>query len=763
MSAPATWVGRSIPQIDIVDKLTGATAYVGDLTQPRLLHAAVVRSPVAHGRIRGIDVEQARRVPGVRAVITAGDTPRTPFGPYVPDWRILADDKVRYRGDELAAIAATSVEAAREAAALVKVDIEPLPAVFGPLAALDAAGEPVWEHSPDNVANTFDIARGDVDRAMDEAHLVVEGNFDTNRIYHAYLEPIGVIAEAHDDGSFTLTVPTHIPYKARLTYAAALGVPPDHIRIIVPPIGGSFGAKYEMLEPVILACLSRAAGAPVRLVYDREEDAAIERPRPPFHFWHRIGLDADGRFVGRETKVIGAAGARVFWSPSILATAVHRVDALYHFHAMRGVGQLAYTNEPPTTAMRGFGNAEALFGVEQLIEEAAERLGADPVELRKVNAAKAGERTLHGWYISSSELPACLDRVDALSGYRARRNGPSGARGRTGTRRGLGLAIAHHVSGYKPILKDYDGSSAILRLGGDGRVSLFVGEPDLGQGQATILAQTVADELGCTPQDVQVKGVDSALSPDAVGTLASRATTMAGQAALAAAAAARTRLTDFLAEQWQVPAAELHWEGADVVHPGSGRRDTLSGVAGAYQAAHCGLPLLGEGVHRPDTEDLDEHKYGNPSVAYPFAAHVAEVEVDCDTGQVRVVGYWAVHDSGKILNPSTARGQVIGAIAQGIGWALMEDVDLVDGEVRNPSFLDYRIPGAGDMAPNTVVEFVDGYEPNGPNGAKSIAEAAINPTIAAIANAIHDATGVRPRRVPVSPERLWTALQEVDG
>lgn len=762
-SVPSTaWVGRKVRQLGIEDKLQGATRYVGDLRSTRMLDAAIVRSPVAHGVIRSIDTTEALRVPGVRAVVTAADAPRTAFGPHVPDWRIFADDRVRYIGDEIAAVAATSAEAAREAAALVRVEIDPLPAVFDPEEALSDGAPSLWDHASGNVATRFDIDRGDVDAAFADAHLVVEGDFTTNRIYHAYLEPIGVIGEAHDDGSYTLTVPTHIPYKARLTYATALGIHPSRIRMVVPPIGGSFGAKYEMLEPLIVAVLSRAAGgAPVRLVYEREEDGAVERSRPPFRFHHSIAVDADGLFLGRRTRVIGTAGARVFWSPSILATAVHRPDSLYRFRTMKGDGVLAYTNEIPTTAMRGFGNAEALFGLEQLIDEIAERMGLDPVDLRLRNAVEAGERTLHGWLISSSELPACLTRADELSGYRARRNGPDGpGRGTSGVRRGLGIAIAHHVSGYKPILKDFDGSSAIVRIGGDGNVSIMVGEPDLGQGGQTVLAQAVADRLGCTPEDVVVRGVDSALSPDAVGTLASRATTMSVHAAIAAADSARGRLTDFVAARWETSPDELDWEGPVLRHPGTDRSITFGEAAFDYQADHCGLPVIGEGVHRPDTEHLDASKYGNPSVAYPFAAHVAEVEVDCETGQTKVVGYWAVQDSGTIINPATARSQVLGAIAQGIGWAIMEDVVIDEGRVRNPNFLDYRIPGAGDMPERTVVEFVESYEPNGPLGAKSLAEAAINPTVAAIANAIHDATGIRVRSLPAGPELVWGLLEE---
>ncbi|WP_426245012.1 xanthine dehydrogenase family protein molybdopterin-binding subunit [Nocardioides sp. LHG3406-4] len=756
----STWVGRGIPQVDIDSKLRGATEYIADITVPGMLHAVIVRSPVAHGRLHAVDVERARRVPGVRAVLTSADTPQRFFGPHANDWEILASEKVRSFGDEIAAIAATSIDAAREAAALVTATIEELPAVFDPYEALEPDAPTVWDDRPGNVANSFQIARGDVAAGFDKADLVVTDSYSTNQIYHAYLEPIGVMAEYHPSGSYTLTVPSHIPYKARLTYAGALGVRPDQVRIVVPPIGGSFGAKYEMIEPLMAAVLARETGRPVRLVYDREEDAQIARSRPPFWFHHRIGVTSDGLFIARETEVVGTAGSRVFWSPSVLATAVHRVDSLYHFHNMAGHGRLAYTNESPTTCMRGFGNAESLFGIEQMIDEIGEKLGIDPVELRRLNAVREGETTLHGWQISSSKLPACLDRVEELSDLTNKRKDTAKQRGTTGVRRGFGLAIAHHVSGYRPILADYDGSSAIVHVTSGGSVTLFVGEPDIGQGQATVLAQVVADGLGCDPEDVTLRGVDSALSPDAVGTLASRATTLAGNAAVAAAKSAQDKLNQFLAKEWGTSPDALQWDGGTV--QAEGRAVTFREAMALYAVAHCGLPLLGEGVHHPATQMPDANKYGNPSPAYPFAAHVAEVEVDCATGQIRVVRYWAVHDSGTILNPSTARGQVVGAIAQGVGWALMENVDVKAGRVKNPNFLDYRIPGGGDM-PETFVEFVDGFEPNGPHGAKSLAEAAINPVTAAIANAFYDATGVRCHDLPLSPERIWELLSEENG
>jgi CO/xanthine dehydrogenase Mo-binding subunit len=403
-----------------------------------------------------------------------------------------------------------------------------------------------------------------------------------------------------------------------------------------------------------------------------------------------------------------------------------------------------------------------------MIDDIAEGMDIDPFELRQRNIVQEGGTTLHGWKVTSSRLPECLRRVAKISDYHTRHHATphpaahdiSDHEHRPQLLHGIGLSIGHHVTGYRTIVADYDGSSAILRLGGDADVTLLVGEPDIGQGHNTILAQLVAEGLDIPVEAVRVQGIDTALSPAAVGTLASRGATLAGNAALAATDDARRQLAEFVAEHhWHVPADRVSWDGHAFTctaddHPPVYLVDALR----SYAAVNCGLPILGRGVYRPATVMPDATGYGNPSVAYPFAAHIAEVEVDPATGQVRVTRYWAVHDSGTILNPSTARGQVLGGIAQGIGWALTEDVVSADGRVRNPNFLDYRIPGAGDM-PLVDVEFVDGYEPNGPLGAKSLGEVALDPVTAAIANAIHNATGIRCHDLPIAPERLWRLLQ----
>lgn len=754
---PRRWVGASVPQVDIVDKLTGHTRYADDISLPGALVGVIVRSPVAHGIIRSIDTSRAEAMPGVRAVLTADDLPEVKFGPYTPDWEVLARHKVRYIGDEVVGIAADDLATARAAAALVELDIEELPAVFDPFAATEPGTPLIWDDRPSNVANRFEIERGDVDAAFARAAHIVEGDFATSRIYHGYLEPISIIGTHSSDG-YDLVVPTHVPQKARICYAAGLGVDLDKIRIRIPPIGGSFGAKYEMTIPMIAGALSRkAGGATVRITFEREEDAACNHPRPPFYFQNRIAVDGDGRFIGREVHVRGVAGARTFWSPVVLATAIHRVDSLYDFGSMRGAGELVYLNESPTTCMRGFGNAEALFGIEQMIDQIARDMSLDPVELRLRNATREGERTMHGWLVSSSKLPDCVNRVDEISHHRERRHEiVEPATRNSGIRRGIGIALGHHVSGYKPILADFDGSSALLSIGIDGTPVLSVGEPDIGQGLKTILAQIVADGLGVEPQQVALREVDTFASPASVGTLASRATTMSGMAVVMAVEDLQRRLGEYAASEHDVDPTQCTWE-LGVVTLADGTTLTAREVAASMVRRRQGLPVIGEGVFVPDTEWPDAEKYGNPSVAYPFCAHVADVEVDTSTGQIRLCGYWAVHDSGTIINPATARSQVVGAVAQGLGWALLEDVTQRDGAMRNSNLLDYRIPGAGDI-PEMMVEFVDGYEPNGPLGAKSLAEAAINPVPGAIANAIFDAVGLRSVTLPMTPERVWEML-----
>ncbi|HTJ25687.1 MAG TPA: xanthine dehydrogenase family protein molybdopterin-binding subunit [Candidatus Limnocylindria bacterium] len=707
-------------------KLSGATRYVADLQLDGMLVGGVVRSPHPHARIVRIDTSRALAIPGVRAVLTGADVPQVVFGPTaVKDWNILARERAIMIGDEIVAIAATDRRALAAALAAIEVEYEPLPAIFDPELAMREDAPAIHPGTERNRPLHVKVERGDVDAALAGAHLVVSRRYTTNRIYQGYLEPNAVIAR-WDDGGLTLFAPSHIPTRARETYAAAFELPLEQVRIVVPPIGGSFGGKYVLKIHLIAAALARAAAAPVKIVQDRTDDMEAAHPRVPIVTEIRIGVDAEGNFVGKDVVVYADAGSRVYWSPNVVQTACTRPDNLYDFGAVRAEGHLVYTNQSPTTCMRGFGNAEALFAVENVIDEIAEQLGIDPAELRRKNVVRPGETTIHGWRISSCELDACISEVQRLSRWERRASLPRW--------RGMGIALANHVSGFRPIDPRFEGSNAVARIDADGNVEIETGEIDLGQGLPGAYAALAARVLGVETERVVVRSGDTGLMPYGIGTLASRATVIGGGAVVQACEALLALLAPY--RDGDAPIAR---------------------AAGAYGAANGGNRAEASARYTPDTEMPDKRGYGNASPNYPFAAHVAEVEVDPLTGKVRVVGYWAAHDSGTIVNPVGARSQVIGAIAQGIGWVLMEDLLVGGGRVANPSMMDYRLPGSDDVPP-VEIAFVETPDPNGPFGAKSLSECAIDPVAAAVSNAIAHAIGVRGCDLPLTPERVWTLL-----
>jgi CO/xanthine dehydrogenase Mo-binding subunit len=711
-------------------KLAGATRYIADLQLEGALVGGIVRSPHPHARIVRIDTSRALAIPGVRAILTGADVPHVTFGPTaVKDWNILARERAIMIGDEVAAVAATDRRTLETALAAIEVEYEPLPALFDPEEALREGAPAIHPSAERNRPLHIKVERGDVDAALANAHLVVSRRYTTNRIYQGYLEPNAVIARWDSDG-LTLWAPSHIATRARETYAAAFALPLEQVRIIVPPIGGSFGGKYVLKVHLIAAALARAAKAPVKIVQDRADDMEAAHPRVPIVTDICIGVDADGRFVGKDVVVYADAGSRVYWSPNVVATACTRPDNLYDFGTVRAEGHLVYTNQSPTTCMRGFGNAEALFAVENVIDEIAERLEIDPAELRRKNVVRAGETTIHGWRLGTCELDACISEAQRLSRWERRATLPRW--------RGLGIALANHVSGFRPIDPRFEGSNALARLHPDGTLEIETGEIDLGQGLSAAYAALAERVLGIDANAVVVRSGDTGRYPYGIGTLASRGTVIGGNAVVRAC------------EELAALLAPYRAGGASLEKAGQ-----------AYAAANDGRAAEVSARYTPDTEMPDKRGYGNASPNYPFAAHVAEVEVDPLTGKVRVVGYWAAHDSGTIVNPVGARSQVIGAIAQGIGWVLMEDLIVGGGRVANPSMMDYRLPGSDDVPP-VEIAFIETPDPSGPLGAKSLSECAIDPVAAAISNAIAHATGARGRDLPLTPERIWSLLASAE-
>ena len=745
-------VGQSFPQVDARERVSGMAEFVSDIKLPGMLYGRILRSPHPHARIVHIDASRAKRLAGVKAVVIAEDTPKIPFGPRTDDWMILALDKVRFVGDEVAGVAAVDEDTAEEALSLIQVEYEPLPAVFDPVEAMQP-GAPLIHNKERNIVSEFKLSKGDIEKAFQDSDVVHSDRYYTNQVYQAYLEPMACVVQPDLSGKLTFYISTQIPSMTRLPYAKALGLPLEKVRVVVPYYGGAFGAKMETNLHLVAAVLAQKTGKPVRMVNPREEDFMAGNPRVPMYIDLKIGAKKDGTLLGKEVRVIGAAGGRTVYSMVIVATACYRPDSLYHFRNLKTEGITVYTNTVPTSCFRGFGNAQMTFAIESHLDMIAETIGMDPAELRIKNGLKTGEVSIHGWKIGSSGLAECIRKAAEASGWKEKRTRESFARG-------IGLACCNHVSGNRAFAREFDGGAGIVRISREGKVLVYHGESDMGQGQKTIFAQIVAEELGISFDQVEVAPVDTDVSPFGMGSFATRGTVFGGNGVKAAAADAKRQVLDLAAEMLEANPRDLEIREGKVFVQGSPDKNIpFQKVTELGLYKRGGAPIVGTGFWVPDTVIPDPvTKFGNISPAYPFACQVCEVEVDTETGQVHPLNFVAAHDVGRAINPQTTEGQIHGGVAQGLGWALTENMVTEQGRVVNPNFRDYVIPGPLDLPPIQPI-LVEPIEPNGPFGAKGIGEPALNPVTAAVANAVYNAIGVRITELPITPEKILKGLR----
>ncbi|MCL5265359.1 MAG: molybdopterin-dependent oxidoreductase [Chloroflexi bacterium] len=761
-------VGKSVPMIDAREKVTGEAKYVSDVKLPGMLYGRILRSPLPHARICSIDTSRAARLPGVKALLTAHDTPKVKFGEVIADEFPLAVDKVRYIGDHVAAVAAVSEDVAEEALELIEVEYDELPVVDDPLKAMDSDA-PLVHDVERNIANQMSFSRGDITQGFREADEIIEEYFETSLVHQCYLEPMGSVAD-YSGGRLNWYLPVHIPSVMRLTYAKTLGVSADAIRVLSPFVGGGFGSKMEYAPHLICALLSKKAGRPVRIVNSRVEEFLATMPRLPMYITLKLGVKRDGKITAKKTKIIADNGAYTHYAPPILSTAAMRADNQFMLENIETEAYLVYTNKMPTSCFRGFGNPQMTFALAQGIDIVAERLGLDPVDVLLRNVVRKGDVTAHGWYMGSCGIDECIQRSTEEAGWKEKRSprGESVTLPRidsTGTnedkRRGIGIATCVHVSGNRSFIKMFEGSSAFIRVGDDGKPLLFTGEVELGQGSRTIFAQIVAEELGLSVDDIRVAMLDTDVSPFGLGAFASRTTTLGGKAVVAAARDLRAKLSVVASDMLEANPHDLQFAGGAVFVKGSPER-AVPFVAVATRAVHqkSGSPVIGEGSFTPDNVVIadPQTKFGNISVAYSFGAHVVEVEVDTRTGKVDLINYVAAHDTGKTINPMAAEGQIEGGVAQGLGYALTEEIVIQNGRVLNPTFLDYRLMTPLDLPPIRSI-FVESDDPVGPYGAKSLGEPTLIPVAAAIANAIYNAVGVRVKSLPITAEKVRDALR----
>ena len=749
-------VGQPVVRHDARDKVMAATAYAGDWAMPGMLHAFVLRSPYASARIVRLDTAPAAAMPGVAAILTARDVPKntlstdvpgqtTTVGPLRATLHVLAEERVRHQGEPVALIAAETLDQARAAAAAVAVEYAPLPGVFTPDDAL-APGAPLV-HESGNLLAQWRIARGDLADGFARAAVVVEGEYRTQLVDAAYLETESGVAWIDTDGVVTIRVSTQVIEHFR-DVAEALDVPQNRVRVIGAYLGGGFGGKEDVTVEVYLGLLALRTARPVKMVWTRQESLLARAKRHPYRLRYRTGALASGEIVAQEIELLADSGAYAYLSALVLLYSTVTAAGPYRVPAVSVTARVAYTNNPPTSAMRGFGAMQTVFGYESQMERVARALGLDPVHVRQVNALRRGDSLPVGQVMETHvAVPELAERAWAALGPRSAPRAPH-------VRIGRGLAC--NFQPYGRIVWLHDWASAWIGFEMDGSLVVRCGAPDVGGGQASSLCQIASEVLGVPLHRIVVHVSDSALTPLAGTTTASRQLYMSGNAVLKAARELRDQLLAVAERLLDAHAAELEMID-DAVRARDGRAVAMRALLA--QCARVGVPRSHLGVyHAPAGEPVDLHAgAGKVFPDYTFGAHAAEVEVDTETGVVRVLKYAAAHDVGRAINPQSVEGQIQGGAVQGLGYGLMEEVVVEEGTNLTTSFASYLIPTATDV-PDVEAIVLESGEGLGPFNARGIGEPPIGPPAAAIANAIEDATGARITRLPITAERVARAL-----
>ena len=754
---PFVNVGKRIPKTDAVHKVTGRAQYIQDLSLPGMLYGKILFSKYAHARIVHIDTSRAEKLLGVRAVITARNTPEIRFGFY-KDNVALKSGKVRSYRDEVAAVAAVDLDAAAEAVRLIRVEYEPLPGVFDPFEAMKESAPLVHEEHKGNVLKLpWKFVAGEPDNARERSAHVVEDRYEVTWVTHCCMGSSGCVAVFDVKNKLTLYSTTQIPHLAIRDFNNALvkmGINNPKTRIVKTSIGGAFGSKLDTHPfEYIAVLLAHRTREPVKIIFDRTEEFFATPGRQPAVIDIAQGCDTEGRLTFRDVRMILDNGAYTSWGATTPSVMMMPVSSLYKVPNVRYSAKCVYTNNIYSQAMRGYGNPQATFAIESQIDHLAEAAGMDPYEFRVLNANEPGETTPQEFKITSCGLCDCLDAVARNLNWKTKREGK-------GTmRRGVGMASLIHVGGGARVYKS-DGCGTIIKMDDYGKVDLFTGATDIGQGAETVIAQVAAEELGLFIDDINVIDYDTDVCPWDVGVHASRTTFVACNSALGAARKIKARILEMASRTLATDPNDLVMARRMV--RSKSNPDLAIKIDKLLREAHYSLGgrmLMAEYFYDPPNENLNKEFKGNLSMTYSYGAHGVEVEVDTATGKVRILDYVAAHDVGRAINPMLLEGQVQGGALMGVGYALTERLILDKGEVMNPNFRDYKVPTAADAVRVKPV-IVETEDSDGPFGAKGIGEPGCVPSAPALANAIYDAVGVRIRELPITPEKILRALKE---
>lgn len=750
-------VGQRVPRIDGTPIVTGDAKYTVDIAMPGMLHGKILRSPFPHARILRINVEKALKLRGVITAVTGADTlgQRLGYGSLAnPDEYALPVDKIRFIGEQVAAVAALDEDTAEEAVRLIEVEYEELPGVFDPHEAMAEGAPVVHDFAPNNVSNVSDFHWGNVDEAFARADYVREDTFVTQAQIHCSMEPHAAVA-SYVGEHLTIWSTTQGPYGLRRDLALSLGLPEGRIRVIKPYMGGGFGGKREMFaSDFCAALLSVKSGRPVKIAYSREEEFIASRQRHPMYITLKTACLRDGTILAKDCTIIADGGAYKSRGPGVLAYAGVALPSLYRIPNARYRGYHVYTTKPVSGAFRGYGSLQLRFADECQLDIIAEELGIDPLDLRLRNGVETGDVTVNGHKIASCGLKECLSTVAEASGWKEKRHNKLPGRG-------IGIACNDYVSAFRSLYA-YDSSSVLVKLNEDGSVDLFTGAADIGQGSNTTIAQIVAEVLGLTSLDrVNVNAADSKNGATDLGSYASRVTLVAGNAAKRAAEDARQQLVNALSKVWEVDPQQIAFQEGSVL---CSDKELSVDLAAAIRMVldKTGTFVVGRGYYDAPSVKVDyKTGSGNSGGAYSFGAQVAEVEVDLETGRVKVIRVASASDCGTAINPMSLEGQSEGSVVCGMGMTLLEDRIMDGGHTLNPSFLDYKVPTVLE-SPDVVSFAVEPNDPEGPFGAKGVCEGYQVPTAPAIANAIYDAIGVRIKDLPITPDKILEALKKQD-
>ncbi|HEY9088772.1 MAG TPA: xanthine dehydrogenase family protein molybdopterin-binding subunit [Anaerolineaceae bacterium] len=767
-------VGESMPRIDAREKVTGAAQYADDIQfGNRLLHARIVRSPHPHARIIHVDASKALALPGVKAVVTGKDFPGY-IGLYLKDRHIFCRDRVRYVGDPVAGVAAVTDEIAERAARLIEVEYELLEPVLDPEYGA-SHGAPLLH--PDleqytvasfimpkprtNISNHFKIRKGDVTSAWKECKAVIERRYHIPHIQHVPIEPHVAIARVEQTGEITLWDSSQSPFAQRDLIAETLGISQSEMRVIAPLVGGGFGSKAGVsMESLAVAIATKVKGYAVKLLLTREEEFYTAFVRQGLVAYFKLGCDADGHLLAMENTFYWDGGAYTEYGVNITRAAGYSCTGPYEVPNIHTDSYCVYTNHPVGGPMRGFGMPELHAGLEQCIDELAEQIGMDAVEFRRRNCLKGGSSLPTGGKMHPTGLTECLEKTAEAIGW-GHKSPPSAPN----KRRGKGLALMWKA----PAMPGNAGSSAWIELAEDGKLTLGVGCQDIGQGAFTVAAQMAAAAFGIPYESVRLATpVDTRYSPYEWQTVASRITWSTGNAIIQAAHDARDQVLDLISQAWGENREDLDIVNGTVISYKSERempvKDfAVKGLPKPDGKGWIGGPIIGRGNFMPtDVTGLDpETGQGDHAVVhFTTGAQAFDLEVDLDTGRVEILKAVASFDVGKAINPDLTRAQMEGGLIQGISSALFERLQLKDGRVANPSFVDYRIATAADLPRSMQSIIVEVPQDDGPWGARGIGEHSMVPTIPAIANAIYDAIGIRFDGPPFTAEKIYLAMLE---